>query len=232
VNHERTLDPACPDLAIPQRLFRENQIDFHVESPSEAIDPDFEKVYFENNEYATTRYLPFIYNYYRNFSEKVNLPGNTATAGNEWFRGTHMRITGKRLAKRYNVDQWDFAIDQYNRWIQGINEHFPDNNIHLYDLFYWEERLANWGSQVQMDKDIAQEDINPYNSRNLVALYLSVPPKYLEIPFFILYAEVIRQLWPELLNLPMNSSVKRTVFKVMKSMGILNFYFKVRYTYL
>jgi hypothetical protein len=212
-------------------LFKENQIDFHVEYPCSSIDPVFEKIYFENNEYATTRYLPFIYNYYLNFGDKVNLPGNTATAGNEWFRGTRMRITGKRLAKRYKVEQWDFAIAYYNRWIQGIIDHYPDNNIHLYDLFYWEERLANWGGQIQMDKDIAQEDINPYNSRNLVALYLSVPPRYLEIPFFELYAEVIRQMWPELLNLPMNTSLKRSIFKVMKTLGVLNFYFKMRYTY-
>lgn len=111
-------------------------------------------------------------------------------------------------------------------------DHCPESNMKLYDLFYWEERMGNWGSQTSMDKDIAQEDINPFNSRNLVMLYLSVHPKYLELPFFRLYLEVIRHLWPELLVLPVkNRCLKNTIFHVMKSAGILNFYFRIRYAY-
>lgn len=233
VNKEKHLDAKSPDIAIPVKLFKKYNMDFQVLDLDISVDEDFKKIYFENNEFASRKYMPVIYNYYVNFGDRVNLPGNTATSGCEWFRGTKMRITGKRLAKRYDVNQWKFAIDYYDQWIRNIREQCPDNNMCLYDLFYWEERQGNWGSQIALDKDIAQEDINPYNSRNLVMLYLSVHPKYLEIPFFTLYFEVIRHLWPELLDLPINryNCFKYLLFKVMKSIGILNFYFRIRYAY-
>ncbi|HER08871.1 MAG TPA: hypothetical protein ENO20_08185 [Bacteroides sp.] len=232
VNKMKHLDAPSFDIATPEKLCREHHIDFHVLDPYIPIDEDFERIYFENNEFASRKYLPLIYNYYVNFRDRVNLPGNTATAGCEWFRATKMHITGKRLAKRNRVDRWQFAVEYYDQWIREIREHAPDTNMKLYDLFYWEERMGNWGGQTTMDKDIAQEDINPFNSRNLVMLYLSVPPKYLEIPFFKFYLEVIRHLWPELLHLPVKSRcIKNTIFQVMKTVGVLNFYFKIRYSY-
>lgn len=161
----------------------------------------------------------------------MNLPGNTAISGAEWFKGTKMCYSGKRLAKSNHVKSWRFANEYYDQWIREIREHRPENNMHLYDLFYWEERMGNWAGQVTLDKDIAQEEINPFNSRNLVMLYLSVHPKYLEIPFFTLYLEVINHLWPELLEVPVNSCFKNSVFKFMKSIGVLNFYFNLRCNY-
>lgn len=231
VNRDRDMDLNSTDITIPKKLCGKHGLAFHVLDPYIPIDKDFEKVYFENNDFASRKFLPHIYNYYVNFGDRVNLPGNTATAGNEWFRETGVTMDGKYLAKNNKVDRWKFAIDYYDRWIEGIRENCPDSNMCLYDLFYWEERMVNWAGQVQMDKDIAQEEINPFNSRNLVMLYLSVPPKYLEIPFFTLYLEVIRKLWPELLQIPINGCLKNSVFKLMKSIGLLKFYFRVRHAY-
>jgi len=231
ININEYMDARCKDIALSEKLCRKNHLEFHVLDPYSDVDKDFESIYFENNGYDCRRYLPHIYNYYTNFRDKVNLPGNTATSGNEWFKGTKMRFTGKRLAKRNRVDHWKFAIEYYDQWISGIREHCPENNIQLFDLFYWEERMGNWGGQVTTDKDIAQEDINPFNSRNLVMLYLSVDPKYLQIPFFKMYLEVIRHLWPDLLKVPINSCIKNRIYKAMKFVGALNFYFKIRYSY-
>jgi len=230
VNKMKHLDGSSFDLVNPEKLCREHHIDFHLVDPYNPVDEDFARIYFGNNEFASSKFLPIIYNYYVRFNDRVNLPGNTATAGCEWLRATKMRITGKRLAKINGVNRWKFAVEYYDRWIREIREHRPESNMKLYDLFYWEERMGNWGSQITMDKDIAQEDINPFNSRNLVMLYLSVHPKYLELPSFRFYLEVIRYLWPELLTLPVKKRcLKHTLFQAMKSTGVLNFYYWLRY---
>ncbi|MFO7669614.1 MAG: hypothetical protein R6W31_08160 [Bacteroidales bacterium] len=229
INKENHVDDNFIDITIPKKLLGNLDLKFHVLDPYIEVDDDFRRVYFENNEFGSEKYLPLIYNYYLNFNNKVNLPGNTATAGSEWFMGRKITVTGENLAKKNRVGKWSFAIDYYDQWIKEIGVFCPENNINLIDLFYWEERIANWGNQIQLDKDISQEDINVFNSRDLVMQYLSVHPKYLEIPTFKVYVKVIDKLWPELLNVPINKGFKKTLIKVLKTGGVLNLYLKFKY---
>jgi len=230
INKERHMDDRHPDIAIPKKLLHHLNLKFHVLDPYINIDDDFKRIYYENNEFASKEYLPIIYNYYYNFRDKVNLPGNTASAGEEWFMGAKMPISGKNLAKKNRVNRWNYAIEYYEQWIREIKEHCPENNICMLNLFYWEERCANWGIKIQLDKDIAQEDINPFNSRDLIMQYYSVQPKYLEFPYFRLHLEVINHLWPEVLKISINKSWRTTFLKVLKFFGILKVYFRIKYT--
>jgi hypothetical protein len=229
VNKEKGKDETFHDIAVPKKLLSDLGLEFNILEYSEEVDEDFKKVYFENNEYACERFLPLIYNYYLHFGDKVNLPGNTATAGSEWFLGTKFPMTALNLAKKNQVERWSFAIDYYEEWLEEVKEACPNNNINLHDLYYWEERMANWSNQVQQEKDIAQEEINIFNSRELVTQYLSVHSKYLEIHSFKVYIEVIRQLWPELLKYPINKFFKHSLLKVLRKVRVLNFYQKSKY---
>ncbi len=223
INKESGLNYDSKDIAVPKKMFKKLGIEYHILEPETTIDEDFIKQYHENNGTASVRYLPFIYNYYKNFAEKVNLPGNFASGGFEHFKELPKSINGESLAKLYKIKPYGFVTTYYSKWLTESQDLCERYNIDLLQLFYWEERLSNWGTQIQMEKDIAQEEFNPLNSRLLVVLFLSVNPKYIRPPYYILHRKIIKLLWPDLLQVPINPSFRNTVKKILASFGLLNF---------
>ena len=229
LNYEERMNETHPDLVVPKKLLSRLDLDFHILDPSFEVDKHFEKVYFENNKYASHSYLPHIYNYYLNFEGRINLPGNMPTAAFEVYGADRMSITGMNLAKLTRVENYAYAENYYEQWISESREYCQSSGIHMLHLFYWEERLGNWGTQIQLDKEITQDDINLFNSRDLASLYLSVKSKYIKPPFYRLQRQIIRNLWPELLTFPINPGYHTTILKILKVTGILNIYRRLKY---
>ncbi|MEN8249998.1 MAG: hypothetical protein ABFS32_13780 [Bacteroidota bacterium] len=230
VNKGDSMNKESPDITVPRELLSKLDLEFNILNPNIEVDEDFKKIYYQNNTLASSSFLPLIYNYYLNFENRVNLPGNIASAGFEVYKNRRMKITGKNLAKLNQLSQFGIAENYYNKWILESQEVCRKHNVNMLNLFYWEERLANWGTQIQIEKDIAQEDINPFNSRDLVGLFLSVHPKYISIPFFKLHRRIIKILWPEVLQIPINPGRRTTLLKLFKSIGILDIYYRLKYS--
>ena len=231
VNRYHGLNEDNNDIFIPRKLLTMLKLKLNILKPNNiTVDEDFEKAYYENHKFASSSYLPFIYNYYVNFSHKVNLPGNIASAGFEIYKDSKMMVSAENLAELNNVSQFQYAKDYYANWLSNCKDLCHINNINILNLFYWEERLANWGTQIQLEKDIAQEEFNPFNSRQLISLYLSVKPKYIELPNFILHKKVIKNLWPELLKVPINPGLKNNIRKIFQFLGILKLFYRWKYS--
>ncbi len=229
VNKSGDLTDNNADISVPRRLLADLNLDFNIQVPSSEVDDEFKKIYFYNNEYASTEFLPIIYNYYGKFRNKVNLPGNMAAGGLEFYKSKRIKNTGRRLAQLNHVDHYLFANNYYDNWIAERQYLFQTLKFEMIDLFYWEERLANWGTQFQAEKDIAQEEINLFNSRNLIALFLSVNPKYIAIPFFKLQIGIIKLLWPEVLKIPINPGFRTSLQKILKPIGLLDAYYRLKH---
>ena len=231
INKENRLSKDSLDITVPNKLISDLGLPFHIVDPYIEIDPDFREVYFENNPDATEFYLPLIYNYYVNFQDKVNLPGNFVASAYDMY-GSYVKVVSPKILALLNfVDKYGFAVDYYQRWLEGSQEFCKQYNINALMLFYWEERLANWGTQVQIDKDIAQEDLIPYNSRQLIHYFFSIKPEYIDRPDFFFFKKIIGNLWCELLIAPTNPSTKNKVSKFIHRMGLLETIRKSRYLY-
>jgi hypothetical protein len=228
-NRSDGLDDEHSDISVPNSLLAHLGLEYHVIEPCSSVDEEFKTLFFNNNSLASSRYLPFIYNYYIKHPEKVNLPGNIATGGFEMFKSHHFHFSGKSMASLYKVEKFEHARDYYASWLSGAKDLCREYNIDLVSLFYWEERLANWGTQIQMEKDIAQEEINPFNSRALASLFFSVKPKYLKEPLYILHKRIIKILWPELLAFPINPCLKNSIKSALAFLGLLEYYDEVWY---
>ncbi|MFO7669620.1 MAG: hypothetical protein R6W31_08190 [Bacteroidales bacterium] len=228
INKSGDLTENSADISVPRRLLTDLNLDFHIQEPSSEVDDEFKKIYFYNNEYESEEFLSIIYNYFIKFGNKVNLPGNMASAGLEFYKSKRIKTSGKRLAKLNYVERYLFAINYYEHWIAQRLDLIQTLKIDMIDLFYWEERLANWGTQLQSAKDIAQEDINPFNSRELIVLFLSVDPEYIAIPFFKLQKGIIKLLWPDLLKVPFNPGWRTSLRRLLKPMGILDVYYRLK----
>jgi len=222
-------NPRSIDVITPMKLFKQLNLCFNIINPYIAIDEEFIKIYYLNNPYASEKYLPHIYNYYMNFSDRVNLPGNIASAGYEAYKYKNMKVSAESLAHLNAVGKYKFGVDYYDNWLMNCKEICANLNLSLIHLFYWEERMGNWATQVQLDKDIAQEEFNPFNSRQLIETLLSAPRNYIEPPNFILQHEITNFLWPELLNVPINPSKLNKILKILKRLGILDFAQMLKY---
>jgi hypothetical protein len=167
-----------------------------------------------------------------NFSNKVNLPGIFVGSAYEMY-GTYDKIlTGEMLARIIGVEKYPYAVKYYEGWLDNCRDICKKNNVNIFTLLYWEERLANWGTQVQLYKDMAQEDFMPYNSREFIESFFSAHPKYNDRPGYILYRKIIERLWPEALKEPFNPGFRHNIFEVLHFLGILDLVRKLRFIWI
>jgi len=221
VNHGNHLTDASKDIKVPTALFKQLGLDFHVLHSSDEVDQDFRQIYFENNKSAFENHLPIIYNYYQHFSDMVNLPGNVATGGAYNFPMHRKKITLNSLLEVYNMTNFEHARITYAEWLSETQDYTRDTDYLLFDLFYWEERLGNWGSQFQLDKDISQEEFNPFNSWLLIQTMFSMKNTFdRDDEPYVLNKGIIKHLWPEVLLQPINPGRKNKIFKTLHFFGL------------
>jgi hypothetical protein len=225
LNRERHLHDHSNDVNIPQNLLSQLHIPFHLVYPYPRVDDDFRNAYFETNPYASSVNLPVIYNYFLKFEKKVNLPGNIAFEPFFRYKFQHIKPTGASLAK-INQTPFLFAEEYFAKWLSETAEIAHDANLHILYLFYIEERLSNQHGQFQSDKEIAQEEFNPFNSIELIEKFLGIDYRKMMPPDYFFHRMIIRRLWPELLTDPINPSGVNTIKKVLSQLGLLNLIYR------
>jgi hypothetical protein len=119
------------------------------------------------------------------------------------------------LSQAVGMGTHRFVIKHFNNWLKG-----PDrtNNVNIADLFQWEHAHGNWLAMTQLQFDLAwHEIITPYNCRDVLTTFLSVPEQYRKRPNYALYRTLIETLWPELLSVPINPHKKRSLTARVKN---------------
>ncbi|MCP4310817.1 MAG: hypothetical protein GY790_06105 [Bacteroidetes bacterium] len=220
VNKDMSMHETHPDIRIPRKLLQDVGLEFHVHSLQPVEDEEFRSVYFQNNPYASEFFLPHVYNYYKEHSNKVNIPGNIVgrNFGKNYFNKRN--ITAESFAKYYGVNRYDHSIKSYNDWLEEAFPVCKRYRIDINTLFYLEERLFNWGGQIQLEKDIATEDYNLFNSRLIIEKFLSVKSRYATLPVQPLQRQIIKILWPELMNQPINPSQRNFYYRILYYLGL------------
>lgn len=208
------------DIVIPSRMLNKIGLEFNIIKPSQNIDSKFKEVYNLNNMYANKNNISVIYNFYKEFGHKINLPGRFSDISRGFLNTYRKRITPKLLAIIWDYKGNRYVIENYSKWINEIEKKLESLDYNILDLFNWEERNGNWYSQFQVDKDIAQEEFTPYNCRKLMDIFLSVPSKYRDVHTNIFYRAMIKKLWPELLSEPFNPNLKKYSSYYLKKAGL------------
>jgi hypothetical protein len=221
INRHSGLNKKSYDIAVPSKLLPSLGLEYHVLEAKGEVNKDFRQIYYENNPYASDIFLPFIYNYHLHFPEKVNLPGIFVNAAEEIWETSGKQLTPEYLAELIHIENYKYAVDYLKEWFESCRELCASYSVDPLYLLYWEERIGNWGTQVQLDKDIAQEDIIPFNSRNLIETMMSVQVCEREKPDFLLNLEMIRRIWPETLQQPINPYFKQNFLIVSKNLGVM-----------
>lgn len=230
INKGQHMNDSHHDLVIPGRLMPKLNLKFNVLNPDIIVDKDFERIYFENNPFASKRFLPIIYNYYLNFSDRINLPATFSASSLRVYRTNGKPLDATVLASFIKVEKFGFAKKYFAEWLNECQSDCHKYNYDVLNLLYWEERMGNWGTEIQLNKDLAQDEIIPFNSRLFVDTLLSAPVYAREKPDFVILREITRKLWPETLLEPYNINLRRKSLTVLKKIGIHNLVLKFYYT--
>lgn len=77
--------------------------------------------------------------------------------------------------------------------------------------------MGNWGATYPYEQDIAIEEISPFNNRFLLLSLLFLPNKIRKKENPIFYKKIIKNLWEDCLNIPVNPILNNNIYKELKN---------------
>jgi len=214
VDRKGILEENHPDVWVPGILAKSLSLNFEVRSSELELPGWF--VSLLSNNVTGARVLPksrMIYSKYLEHDQKVYLNGNGGEIIRNYYDktcsydigelniGTIIRLIGFQK-------QYKFIYDQIETWLNDI-DFSARENINILDYLYWEQRIGNWGAQFPSEQDIAVEELSPLNCRQLINNLLSTPREARAAPDYPVFKAMILNLWPEILELPINPPAAR-----------------------
>lgn len=207
VNRVSHISDEHPDIFIPKALFEKIGLPFHVHSLDGTIDENFRRVFLANTFLASDLVLPAIFNiYYKHHSHRMNLLG-VGEIGRAFFGREPHDLSGYYLARSLKYKNSSYAVQQCQNWLDALKRRKEQYGISTMVLLLWEQLLGNWGAVGNSESDIVFEEFDPFNSHYMYETLLGVKGLHLKQGRNDLFVEMIRYMWPELLDLPINPPV-------------------------
>lgn len=227
INKNANLTLNHPDIKIPTQIFNDLNLPFNIHETEGVIDPEFAEVFFKNTFIASESSLNSIYNVYykKNLSNLLNILG-IGEIGRNYFGNAPEKINGYRLARLLTYKKSPYAVSQCQKWYDKTKKIADECGVNILTLLYWEQKIGNWGAVGNSESDIVIEEFDPFASHYLLELWFGTPDKYVEYDSSILFYEIIRKMWPDLLDYPVNppfgrSEKFRSILKKMKLYSLL-----------
>jgi len=197
-----------PDIRIPKKLCKALELTFRVDNSTEELPAWFFKIIEQN--VTGVRNLPktrAIYYRFLNYQNAVNINGNGSEVCRNIFNSQNdideSTLTPEKLATIFGYEDDEFTVRECERLMDSLKE-TTKYGFRILDIFFWEHQTGNWGAMFPAEEDIALEEVSPFNNRLIIETLLSVNPKYRIEPDYLVYRELIRSLWPEVLSMPIN----------------------------
>jgi len=206
VRQGRMLD-SHQDLAVAARVLGKVGVPHRVIKALPYMSAGFSRVFKQNVFLAHDHYGPDVEAILDCFGRsKVAVTGGGAEVVKQPFRNRVNPAASRLTAGDLAALQWmggnEFAVNSYDRWLDSLGELY---NVHLLDLFSWEQSHGNWLAATQMEFDLAWRDIlTPFNCREFLVTMLSIDERYRSSPDHLASRALIEQMWPELLDEPIN----------------------------
>jgi hypothetical protein len=217
-----------PDMKFHKKILSKLGLKYNLLHIDENYPPEFKEMCLKNNPYIDPNFFDIFYNYLNNFPNHLNLPGILIPIVKSLRREENKVITGELIAGLNNFEKYPFAVDFYSKWLLQLEGKNMGSKIDIYDLIYWEDILPNRNNQLQQDKDIAQEEFTVFNSSYLLSLMLAYTMHYRKKPYLRLHKEIIKELWPELLNFPFNPSLRNSIYQIFIKLHVYEPLLKIK----
>lgn len=231
INEEAGLTQQSADIRIPKTIFERIGLPFNIHHIQNDVPADFKRTFLDNTLYAREKLLPTIYNvYYSQHGNKLNVLG-IGEVGRTKFGDEPANVSPHYLAYMLKYRGSPYAIKQCAAWLEDAKKVAPQYGLNIMTLFWWEVLIGNWGCVGNSESDIAIEEFDPYACHLIYELFLSVDAKYRTFSNNILFDELIRAMWPQLLDVPVNppDSIKEWGVLALWKLGLLELVKMLRY---
>lgn len=231
INKERDLNDKSPDIWVPRKLFSTLNVPFQVHEVPGDVDDGFKQVFLTNTFFSSERILPTIFNvYFKNHSDKVNILG-LGEIGRARFGYEPKKVSAYYLAFALGYKKSKYAVKQCQGWLKEVLPAARQYGLDIMTMLYWEQVFGNWGAVGNSESDIAMEEFNPYDSHYLYETLLSVDEKSIKGNRRIIFIEMLRKMWPELLEYPLNppDTMKAKAAFLLRKIGVYPVLKKLRY---
>jgi len=214
------------DVWVPRNLSRRLGVDFTVIEPG-PLREEFLARY--RREHVLPRILPktaqIQYHYDRRYSpDVINVNGNGAEIARCFYGYTSRRVSLDMLLLFSGYGRRSrFVEEELEKWYSQGCRCAAESGIPLLDLFYWEQRMGNWGTLFPFEQDIAVEEISPFNNRSLLCALLRVPPQRRKAPHYRFFQKLARHLWPQALSEKVNPDA-HYVKELVKGCSIVRYF--------
>jgi hypothetical protein len=229
--NDHALGDSHPDIRIPRQIFKNINLTFHVQPVPTEIDPAFKEIFQNNVFQATDKLLPTIYNvYFKHHTEKLNILG-VGEIGRTRYGNEPRNPTAYQMAYALGYKDSQYVINLCEKLRPDLLHTARKFGINMMTLLYWEQMLGNWGTVGNSESDIAIEEFDPYDSHYLYEIFLGVESKYTKYTDNRLFQEIIRTMWPKLLEFPINppASFAGRISHVLQCLGIYPVLKQLRY---
>jgi hypothetical protein len=225
------LGPGHPDIMVPRNIFAGIGVPFHVHDVPMDVDNEFRRIFLNNTFFSSERILPTIYNvYFKDHSNNVNMLG-IGEIGRTRFGKEPKYLSTYRIIHKMKQLECRYAIRQGEKILHELLPVSRAYNLNVLTLLYWEHWLGNWGVTGNSESDIAVDEINPYDSHKLYEIFLGVDNKYTRYDNPVIFKEMIRKMWPELMQWPINPphNSRDKAVKLLKKIRIYSLLKEARY---
>jgi len=219
------------DIDIPSKLSKELKFDFNVRE-AKNYSTEFESALLTSVDIPQSENKRVLYyDFFSEFKEEVNVSGVVGELCRSRY-GDKRKASAQQLSAIFGRDDSVYAIKMAQKWLDEFKaNNVEQTGVNIWDLFYWEQFIGNWGVAGQASSDLAIEEFFPFNCRNIIELSYGLDDlAYEDSPLFI---ALINHMWPEALSEPVNpkSKLEKCITlakKLLRKIGVFN---KIRYVY-
>ncbi len=196
------------DVTIPAALLKKLGLKHSLIQYPEHVNAAYKDIYQSSIDAATTAYCADAQAMHDCYPQnRVCITGDVAEIFKCYYRlakpkGTD--VSARDLAQLCGIGTHPFLIRAFEKWLSTAEPH----NVHLLDLFCWEQIAGRKQALIRAQYDIAHESFSPFNCRSLLATMLSADEDYRRPPEYKILTELMQQVWPEVLSVPINPPEK------------------------
>ncbi|EMA52068.1 hypothetical protein [Halococcus salifodinae] len=201
-----------PDVRIPFAITDQLDVDYQIIQPRELTEEfvtAMQDSYYNPRFPTKMRHVQHRY-YNANRQTSAAVVGRVAEILRVFYSPPLLEASPHLLADLYGYPQSDFAHSEFAEWLKSAEPYAERCDINIFDLFYWEQRMGNWGSRHTYENDIASHQFAPFNNYNLLLSGLSIPRNERKGPDYTFFEDIVEMTRPELLSHPVNPDSKST----------------------
>ena len=202
------MSDTSPDIVIPAALLAKLGLEHEVILAPVTVTPDFGQIFKSSSYLAHDHYGPDAQAIFERFGRtRVAVTGSGAEVARCGGRERlpyfdRKRASAAYLARHEMGGRNEFVERYFGDWLRDVGD---QNNANVMDLFEWEQSCGSWLAATQLEFDVAWKDIvTPFNCRELMTSMLSAPSQYRKGLVPPLFERLVRELWPEALDAPIN----------------------------